>query len=62
MLFRSCGEGENCCGAGGSWEGLCPGERSWEDGHTACQADMEKNGIAVPGKKAATQKAKATPS
>ena len=57
-----CGVGENCCGVGGSWEGLCPGERSWEDGHTACQADMEKNGIAVPGKKAATQKAKATPS
>merc|ERR1740117_2435154 len=42
-----CGVGENCCGVGGSWEGLCPGERSWDDGHTACQADMEKNGIDV---------------
>jgi hypothetical protein len=57
-----CGEGENCCGAGGSWEGLCPGERSWEDGHTACFKDMETKGIAVPGMKAALEKAKATPS
>ena len=58
-----CGVGENCCGVGGSWEGLCPGERSWDDGHTACQADMEKNGIDVGKalkKEAATQKAKAT--
>ena len=46
-----CGQGENCCGKGGAWAGMCPKERSWEDGHIACNADMVKNGIPLPVKK-----------
>jgi len=30
--------GWNCCGAGGSWDKMCPQKYSWEEGHDACNA------------------------
>ena len=39
-----CGEGNNCCGAHGSWDGACPSQHSFEDGHVACLEVMKAAG------------------
>ena len=36
-----CGEGNNCCGLGGSWAGTCPGLHSYGEGHDACRKVMK---------------------
>ena len=32
----TCGPENNCCTEGGTWEGKCPAQHSWEAGHAAC--------------------------
>ena len=39
-----CGEGNNCCGLGGSWAGQCPGLHSYGEGHDTCLEIMEISG------------------
>ena len=43
-----CGEGNNCCGQGGSWAGTCPAQHTFDDGHDACLAVMDPPGPEDP--------------
>lgn len=47
----ACGNGNNCCGQGGTWFGNCPAEHSWEDGNAAC-----KKLLAEPSRKHVLQR------
>ena len=49
-----CGEGNNCCGAHGSWDGACPNQHTFEDGHAACLEVMKAAGEEVADESGAT--------
>jgi len=43
----TCGLDKNCCSKGGTWEGKCPAQHSWEEGNAACLGLGDTNAATV---------------